>query len=122
MNIEEDIKTKLQTIEEILNTQKEIIIQEVINIIIEDISNNKFKFIDSVIEKYKRIQAPYCKCKTKYKNYTIIVDNYGYIFLYKKYRLIKEELIKLYQLDTFINKLLSNMLYNNHNIIKLMEK
>lgn len=121
MNIEEDIKIKLQTIEERLNIQKEILLQEIIDIIIEDISNNKFKFIDFVTEKYRIIQAPYCKCNTKYKNYIIIVDDNGYIFLYKKPLWKKEEIIKLHQLNVSNSKLLLYILKDKSTIIKLME-
>lgn len=118
MNIEEDIKIKLQTIEERLNTQKEVIIQEIIDIIEEDIVNNKIVPISEIYESTTKIVN--YKCKTKYKDYNIKIDDIGNIILFKGYLWWKEEII-IYQLSVLNNQKLLDILDNKYIIIKLME-
>lgn len=120
-NIEKVVAVKLQNVQDELNTRKEVILKEIIDIVIEDIYNNAFKFVEFISEKYEPIQAPYYKFSTKYKNYTIIIDKRNYIFLYKKFLWKKIEIIPLYQFSVLIGNVLSHILKDRFIAIKLSE-
>lgn len=122
MDLNTEIEIKLQTIEERLIIQKEIIIQEIIDIIIDDIDNNKFILVESISTNSKyNFKAPYYKCKTKYKNYKIVLDNFGVIHLYKGY-LWWYKKTQIHVISFINNQKLLDILNTKYNFIQLMER